>query len=88
MQYTNIASDSYTVQFCGGSASVPRGMVFPPVDLSSGTLLNCSDGSVVVDDKSTVVQLCSTEDPVDVQVIADYEATAREQLATVYTLYN
>ena len=39
VQYTNIASDSCLVQFCGGSASVPRGMVFPPVDLSSGTVL-------------------------------------------------
>ena len=43
VQYTNIASNSCLVQFCGGSASVPRGMVFPPVDLSSGTVLNCSD---------------------------------------------
>ena len=42
------------MQFCGGSASVPRGVVYPPVSLSGGgEVLNCSDLngiSVIVDD--------------------------------------
>ena len=66
VQYTSITNDSCSVQFCGGSASVPRGVVFPPVILSSGTVLNCSDvinGSAVTDDKGPPPTTCSDNEP-------------------------
>ncbi|XP_064400246.1 adhesion G-protein coupled receptor G6-like [Halichondria panicea] len=66
VQYTSVTNDSCSVQFCGGSASVPRGVVFPPVILSSGTVLNCSDvinGSAVTNDKGPPPTTCSDNEP-------------------------
>ena len=55
------------VQFCGGSASVPRGVVYPPVSLSGGgEVLNCSDLngiSVIVDDHGPPPTICAEHQP-------------------------
>ncbi len=58
----NESSD--TVQFCGGSASVPRGVVLLPVNLSGpDTVSDCPFNSVVVDDKGQPPTNCSNEEP-------------------------
>ena len=60
---SDIESD-YPVPFCGGSASVPRGVVFPPVGLSGSEILSeCPLNSVLVDDKGQPPTNCSNEEP-------------------------
>ncbi len=60
---SDVESD-YPALFCGGSASVPRGVVFPPVGLSgSGILSDCPLNSVIVDDKGHPPTNCSNEEP-------------------------
>ena len=49
------------IQFCGGSASVPRGEVFPPIVMSTGRTLDCFPGSVVIDQEARPAHNCSSK---------------------------
>lgn len=48
------------IQYCDGSASVPRGVVFAPVVLSTGRALDCVTGSTVVDNAGDTHTNCSS----------------------------
>ena len=48
--------------FCDGSASVPRGVVYHPVNLTGHTQ-NCPSGSSVLDVRGPPPTNCSKEEP-------------------------
>ena len=50
------------IQFCDGSASKPRGVVYPPVNLTGHTQ-NCLSGSTVVDVQGPPPTNCTSEEP-------------------------
>ena len=55
-------NDSFPAQFCGGRASVPRGVVYPPVNFTGHTL-SCPNGSTVVDARDSPPTNCTSEEP-------------------------
>ena len=54
---------SCSIQFCDDSASIPRGVVYPPVNLTGHTQ-NCPNGSTVVDTQGPPPVNCTNDEPV------------------------